>query len=366
MHKRSKNIILFASLLSITLVAIAGGCEEEAAVPDDGEETLEGTYVGYSWMDEVDGVELEDAERKIETILTLDDEGIIEDVDIRYWQKYDGYWGTRDDDSGDVWVDFDEEPTTAGFNEDGEYELGNSMFKVSTNNLMSFWAVAVDDDGTVAATMHDPWYRFMHEMKFDADFDFENATVGEDLTLGGDNFHPSWRAARDEEIDWEGDYGDDTIFDFSSWNHVITARGTFEGMDSDTSVKELLEAMGVEFDDGEPAPMDVEYGYDSQGGWSGNYEAIEEYLIGQDATELTNLYNPDDVLSGQSMPLSESINEDNEFGVDVPSGATRNVQDSFDTVSGATVRVSREATSFQRALVEAGILDEDEVILGRF
>ncbi len=365
MQNSSKLIFLGILILAIFMIAMVGW-EGEVVVGDAIEENFEGTYVGYSWMDEVEGVELDEAERKIETILTLNEDGIIEDVDIRYWQKYDGYWGTRNDDSADIWVNFAEEPTTAGFNEEGEYELGNSMFKISTNSLKSLWAVAVDNDGTVAAVMHDPWYRFMHEMKFEADFDFENATVGEDLTLGGDNFHPNWRAARDEEVDWEGDYGDDTIFDFIYWNHVMTARGTFEGMGSDTSVKELLEAMGVEFEDGEPVPMDVNYGYDSRGGWSGNYEAIAEYLIGRDATEVSNLYNPDDVLTGQSMPLSESINEDNEFGVDVPTGATRNVQDSFDTVSGATVRVSREATSYQRALVEAGILDEDEVILGRF
>jgi len=34
--------------------------------------------------------------------------------------------------------------------------------------------------------------------------------------------------------------------------------------------------------------------------------------------------------------------------------------------SGATVRISRESTSYQRALVEAGILDESDVVIGRF
>ncbi len=61
-----------------------------------------------------------------------------------------------------------------------------------------------------------------------------------------------------------------------------------------------------------------------------------------------------------------AVNEDNVFGVDVESGATRTVQDSIDGISGATVRMSREATSYQRALVDASILSEEDVVIGRF
>jgi hypothetical protein len=49
------------------------------------------------------------------------------------------------------------------------------------------------------------------------------------------------------------------------------------------------------------------------------------------------------------------VNENNEFGVDVQTGATRTIQNSTDGISGATVRMSRESTSYQRALVDAGI-----------
>jgi Na+-transporting NADH:ubiquinone oxidoreductase subunit NqrC len=63
---------------------------------------------------------------------------------------------------------------------------------------------------------------------------------------------------------------------------------------------------------------------------------------------------------------SKAINDDNFFGVDVVSSATKTAQNSVDGISGATVRISRESTSYQRALVKAGILEEKEVIKGRF
>ncbi|MCK8817213.1 hypothetical protein MWH28_07550 [Natroniella sulfidigena] len=364
MKKSSRIMLLLALALSIVVIAV--GCRDEQAATTDGE-SLEGTYVGRAWRGQTDGVDEFDADetdRYIETILTLDEDGIIEDAQMRFFQQYDGYWGVRNDGSADIEVDFSVEPTMASFNNAGEYELGDSMFDVSTTNMNALYAVAVDEDtGDVAALLVDPWYRFVHELRLDEDFDFENATIGEDLNYTSGNFFATKRAARDNEIDWEEEYGDNTIFDFIAWNHVMTARGPFEGMDEDTSVKEFLAAMDVEFANGQPQPMDVEYGHHSLGGWDGNYAAVEEFLIGQDATELTNLYDEDAVLTGQTEPLSEAINEDNVFGADVPSGATRNVQDSYDTVAGATVRMSREATSYQRALEAAGILDEDEVIV---
>ena len=61
-----------------------------------------------------------------------------------------------------------------------------------------------------------------------------------------------------------------------------------------------------------------------------------------------------------------SIDAENRFGVDATTGATRTAQNSVDAIAGATVRVSRESTAYQRALVAAGILDESEVVIGRF
>jgi hypothetical protein len=134
----------------------------------------------------------------------------------------------------------------------------------------------------------------------------------------------------------------------------------FEGIDEASSLMNFLEAMGVEFAGGLPQPLDVKYGYFGLGGWEGNYQAIEEFLIGKNATELTSLID-------WSLPYyAGAINDENQFGIDVASGATRTVQNSIDGISGATVRMSREGTSYQRALVDAGIITEDDVIIGRF
>ncbi|UMZ74806.1 hypothetical protein [Natranaerofaba carboxydovora] len=352
--------LMLVIVLALSLVVAAAGCEKEevADIPED--DSLEGTYVGYSWQGEADGAELDEAERYIETILELDEDGIIQNAKMRYFQMYDGYWGTRNDDAADIWVDFEEEPTFAD-TEGEDLEEGNSMFKISTNNMMSLWAVEVDEDtGQTAAVIVDPWTRFQFEMKFDEDYDFENTTIGEGLTVGNeDQFIPTKRTGGSDMPDWD-ELADNTIFDIDNWNHVVNDYGTFEGMDNDTTVKEFLEAMGVEFENNTPVPMGVEYGYHSLGGWSGNYDAITEYLEGQDATELTSL------VDWEVDRWGDAVNEDNVFGVDVPSGATNTAQDSIDTITGATVRMSRESTSYQRALVNTGILAEDEVVIGRF
>ena len=60
------------------------------------------------------------------------------------------------------------------------------------------------------------------------------------------------------------------------------------------------------------------------------------------------------------------MNGDNFFGIDVVSGATKTAQNSTDGIAGATVRMSRESTSYQRALVKSGIISEEDVIKGRF
>ncbi len=54
---------------------------------------------------------------------------------------------------------------------------------------------------------------------------------------------------------------------------------------------------------------------------------------------------------------------ENFFGIDSASSATKTVQDSMDGISGATVRMSRESTSYQRALVEATFIVSDNKYL---
>ena len=63
---------------------------------------------------------------------------------------------------------------------------------------------------------------------------------------------------------------------------------------------------------------------------------------------------------------SDSINDDNYFGLSAVAGTARTVQDSYSTISGATVRTSGESTSYQRALVAAAILAGSDVVKGRF
>lgn len=131
-------------------------------------------------------------------------------------------------------------------------------------------------------------------------------------------------------------------------------------MDNETPIMDFPEAAGVAFDDGAAAPMDAEHGFFGLGGWYGNYEALRDNLIGESALEKTS------IVDWSVERYGDGVNEDNQFGVDEVSGATRTVQNSIDGISGATVRISRESTSYQRALVDAGVLEEDEVIIGRF
>jgi len=101
----------------------------------------------------------------------------------------------------------------------------------------------------------------------------------------------------------------------------------------------IQEALWNAFKHAEATPKDRHFGL---GGWKGNHEAIAQNLIGQDATQLTSLVD-------WTLPrYAGAVNEDNAFGVDVESGATNTVQNSCDGISGATVRVSRESTSYQK------------------
>lgn len=146
----------------------------------------------------------------------------------------------------------------------------------------------------------------------------------------------------------------------SPWSHVITDKGVLRGITAQSSIRAFLEALGVVFADGRPQPKPVQYGYYGIGGWEGNYDAIAAFLVGKNAKSYTSLIN-------WSLPrYAGGINEKNQFGIDVKAGATRTVQDSVNGIAGATVRMSREATSYQRALVAAGILKEPQVIIGRF
>ncbi len=320
--------------------------------------TLEGRYVGYSWGGENEGVAFEDADRYIETILELDEEGVITYAKMKYYVQKDGYWIPRQSGNSYVDVDFEVDPTPAVPGED--YAPGESMFTVYNADMMSFYAAAVNEDGKAAVALVCPSTRYQFEIKLPEDFDY--STPFGELTIDSGLLVPTIRTSGSgitRPDDWD-EFAENNFLNMETYSYVITQRGIFGEFDESTPTKDFMEAMGVEFSGDRPEPTDAKYGYFGIGGWAGNYESIEEYLVGQNARELTSL------VDWEVEQYAGGINEENQFGVDVESGATRTVQDGVDTISGATVRMSRESTSYQRALVEAGILREHDVIIGRF
>ncbi len=325
------------------------------------EETdLSGTYVGYSWKGESKGTTLEEAKQKIETTLELDKDGNIVSAKMDFLKMdSEGNWYARNDASGSVEVDFSVDPTVATPGE--EYADGSSMFNFDVTDKMSLYAVAVDEDNTVAYGFVDPMNRYLYEMKFEPGYDFANMTVA-DMTINN-GFVPTVRTSTGgimKPSTWE-DISDVSMLKLGGYSYVINMRGDYQGISEETTVEELLILSGVDFVEGVPQPKDAEYAFHSQGGWAGNYNAVAENLVGMNVMDMTSLIDFD-------VKYADSVNEDNFFGVntDTVATATKSVQNSYDTISGATVRFSRENTSFQRALVEAGIISEEEVVKGRF
>ena len=335
--------------------------QPSAQAEADTSKDYSGTYIGYAWGGEAKGVILADAGKKIQTILELDKDGTIVDASVLSFKKVDGYWVLRQSGNATIEVDFNVEPTRAIPNAFKEYTPGSSMFDVRTGSedLMSIYVAAVDSDGTTAVLLACPVTRYLFEMKFEPGFDFET-TVGE-ITIDSGRLVPT-TLTEDGGIsigDWSELYGK-SILNMTPFSHVLNARGPLEGISDSSTVKELLEKMGVSFSSSKPEPMDPVYGYTANGGWEGNYSKISEFLIGKNALEMTSL------VDWSLERYSKGINKDNFFGIDVVSGGTKTVQNSYDTIAGATVRMSRESTSYQRALVKAGIIEESEVIKGRY
>lgn len=353
--KKLSRIAIAVGIVTVALLALVAAGQHE---PEEANRRLAGRHAGYSWQGEARGVEFKDANQYIETILTLDDAGIITDAKIVFWVKRDGFWIPRSSGNAYVAVDYSVDPTPATPGEN--YAAGRSMFTVYTVDMMSFYAVGVSDQNVTAVAMVCPVTRYQYEIKLPADFDFDRPFG--DLTIGSGLLVPTWRTSGSGLLrpsDWDG-LADRNFFDIDLWSHVVNDIGVFQGITESSSVREFLQALGVTFAGGRPQPKEVVYGYFGLGGWRGNHDAIAQALIGQDATRKTSL------VDWSIERYAGAVNAENVFGVDVQTGATRTVQDSFDGISGATVRISREATSYQRALVDAGILDESEVIIGRF
>ncbi len=348
-----KNLLSLFILL--TLVFTLSGCTTEVE-----EKSLAGTYVGYSWKGESTGVELADASQEIETKLTLDEDGVITDASILFWKLSDGSWYTRQDGTARVSVDLSVDPMAA--TPGSEYAKGTSMFDVDTHDMMSLYAVAVGNDGTVGLLIVEPVTRYQFELKLAPGYDY--STLIGDLTTDGTSggFIPTVRTSSSGLVkpDAWSELADKDLFSISYFDHVMSDAGTFEGLDSSSTVKDLLMAAGVTFTSDVPDEATVMYGRHSLGGWQGNYEAIAEFLIGKNANDVTSL------VDWSVERWAGGVNDDNFFGIDLAAGATKTAQDSLDGIAGATVRMSRESTSFQRALVAAGVLAEEDVVKGRF
>ncbi len=328
------------------------------------EKDYSGVYTGYSWRGEHSGTAFEETTQRIKTTLTLDTDGTIKDLVMDFEKKSGDEWIHRDNPSATLSTNFDITPTVATLGDDKVN--GTSMFDIETNDMMSLYVVSVDEDGTVAYGFVDPMTRYLYEAKFTADFDF-NTKMGDAVV--GEIFIPTTLTSSSGHIKpkaWDEINGK-SLFDLDKYSYVSTKRGVYENISNESSVKDLLEKSGVTFSDGKPQPLNTKHGFHSAGGWTGNYETITNYLIGKNATEVTALENFDG-FSYDGNSYRDSINEDNFFGynTDAVSTATRSIQQSWDSTTGATVRISRENTSYQRALVEAGILEEKDVIKGRF
>lgn len=350
-----KGRLILGSAVLISLLTACGGADTTGK-----DEVVQGntsTYKGVSWKGEAKGVKLEETDQKIETTLTLDDEGIIKEVRMDFLTLKNGEWVARNNPEGEVSIDFSVAPQAAV--PGSHYKKGVSMFGIKTNDMMSLYALGVDEDGTVALAIVDAVIRYKLEAKFEPGFDF--ATQVGELTINN-GLVPTVRTSGSGLLkpeDWSEVEGKN-IFDLHMFNHVISDYGVLEGIDETSTMEEMLTALGVKFEDGIPSQMEATHGFHSNGGWKGNYDSIAEYLKGKNANEITSLID-------WSVPrYAKGINEDNAFGLESRAGATRTVQDSFDSIAGSTVRMSRENTSYQSALVDAGIISEKEVVKGRF
>ena len=350
-----RKVIAGALLLLILLTGLFVSCTSKEETPV----LKAGRYVGYSWKGEAKGTPFNEASEYIQTVLEIDQTGKILDAKMWFWVKSDGYWITRQSGAAFVEVDFKIDPVMAGLGNNSE--PGKSMFKIHTADMMSFYTVAVDSDGTVAIGIVDPITRYLMEMKFGPEFDF-NTKVGM-LTVDNALMIPTVLTSSSgfmKPKDFSELDGRSILKIHDNYSHVVNQRGELAGIDDNSSIKDFVAALGVTFIDGRPQRQGATYGYFGIGGWQGNYDSIQSFLIGKNAKEVTSLVN------WSIDAFAKGVNNDRQFGIDNVSGATKTAQWSVNGISGATVRMSRESTSYQRALVQAGIITENQVVIGRF
>lgn len=342
-----KGFLLIAVLL---LGLILVGCNQG---PD-----YSGEYTGYSWKDESKGVTFEEATEYIETKITLDKKGVITNVSMDFKVKQGSNWVSRLSQEVVVTIDYSKTPSIATVGD--QTSNGQSMFTIQTVDYMSLFAFGVSADHTVALAIVCPVTRYIFETKLSADFDYNQPISS--LNIENGLSIPTIRTSSSgwlKPSSWSN-YVTKNVFNMSTWSHVIKEGGVFDGVDQTTTVKQLLEKLGVPFVQGVPQETVASSGFFGLGGWKGNYDSIKDFLVGKSALELPSL------IDWSIEKYALGINEENFFGLAAVAGGTRTVQNSYDGISGATVRMSRESTSYQRALVAAGIIKESDVIKGRF
>ncbi|HAE23190.1 MAG TPA: hypothetical protein DCG47_12845, partial [Spirochaetaceae bacterium] len=277
--KPSRSII---AAVSLAFGLVLSSCASGGA----GARDYSGTFIGYAWKDEAKGVSLENATEKVQTTLVLDRKGFIKEASLDFLVLKNGEWTSRLAEAESVSIDYSVSPMAAVAD---PYKAGVSMFKVQANDVMSLYAVGVAADGTVAGFIVDPMTRFQFEFKFLPGFDF-NRPVSI-LTIESGLFVPTARSSSGglmKPKSWTALAGQ-SIFDYSPYSHVLNLRGDFSGLSSGSSIAELLVAMGVLFDGPRAKAMAPVFGYTGQGGWAGNYAAIEEFLVGKNARDLSSL-----------------------------------------------------------------------------
>lgn len=348
---------IYVGFCAVILTTLIVGCTANDGTTEAG--IRPGRYVGYSWRGEAGGTAREDASQYVETTLEINGEGTITEATMWFWKTADGFWYTRQSGNAYVKADFSVDPQAATPGSD--YSPGESMLTVYTADMMSFYATAVDANGTIAVAIVDPITRYQMEMKLPLGADL-SVPMGE-VTIASGRMVPTIRTSgsgfiKPESFDAIADRSIFSIHD--EYSHVVNDQGVLAGVDESSTLREFVAALGVEFEGDSPVAAAPAYGYFGLGGWKGNYDAIAEYLTGRNVTETTSLVNWD-------VPkFAEGVNDQGQFGTDATSGATRTAQWSVDGISGATVRMSRESTSYQRALVAAGIIEEESVVVGRF
>lgn len=346
-----KKIIIFIMIITFTVSLVACSAKEKPA-------DYSGIYEGFSWKGENTGVLFDDATEYIKTTLNVAKDGTILDASLDFKMLKDGVWKSRLVRESSAEIDYTVNPASAvpGTN----YVNGTSMFTVNTGEWMSFYAIGVSDDHIAALLMVDPITRYQFEIKLPNDFDYTQKVSS--LTIGSGLLVPTRRAAGGALVtptDWET-FANKHFFNISYWSHVLTDTGVLKDFVATSTVQEMLERFGVSFINGKPSAMETKTGYTGLGGWSGNYNAIKEFLVGKNILEVTSL------VDWSLDKYKGSINSNNQFGVDTIAGVTKIAQNSIDTIAGATVRLSRESEAYQKALVDAGVLTLDDVIIGRF